>query len=261
MLICIYIYIAQLLISLNPNRDSYHNSSNNSSASVSVMTSPSPPKSPIKPKTSPSKTAGYNYVRKTPVKAKTNLVIDPHTEHTCRGRELLEPSSHGKCPASNFDICKEGIGYKTWTRVCSNHSTVSVDATRAVIIQLPITDINKGFEYCQQYVIDLLKPFHQILKSELLIRVDNKYIDGGVIVEGRVFCAIDRKENATLLILDLNSRYGDILKAYISNDDVSWIKCNAHKHLCLGINFTNDSKSSCIAGWVKHITIRSCKII
>jgi hypothetical protein len=145
------------------------------------------------------------------------------------------------------------VGYKTWTRVCSIHQRIILGANRTV--RLTIKAIaSKGYEFCQNFVSELLKPFHSVLKHEILIRAE----DGVVTVDGTVYCACDRETSALQLITAIQNRYPEEIKAELCEVDTHWHKCNAHKHLCLANNFTDDSRSSCIAGWVKH-SARSAK--
>jgi hypothetical protein len=95
---------------------------------------------------------------------------------TCRGRELLEPFAGGKCPGYNFDPCtaKESeknpnsSGFKTWTRVCSKHTKIRVPSGRSITIHIDSIK-DKGLDYCQNFVAELMKPFHTVIRSEIVI--------------------------------------------------------------------------------------------
>ncbi len=77
----------------------------------------------------------------------TDTVTAQKRYFTCRGIELLKPQVGGlgmsKCPAENFEICANGAGFKTWTRVCSVHETITLPRTRSLVVNMPaLTKVN-----------------------------------------------------------------------------------------------------------------------
>ena len=83
-------------------------------------------------------------------------------------------------------------------------------------------------------------------------------VAGCVNVHGDIYIVCDSNASALSLCSRLNTRYKEEVDAKQCVTDTEWVKCNAHKHLCLSLNFTVDSRSSCVAGWVKH-SARSAK--